>query len=451
MYSPPPPSDPEDDRNCDEQFTVRTTYYYRIDLDGLVDETAPVPPGRIQLRRALEEATRGAVPDSARERRMSEFLAAMPSNRWVRLPEPGRAAMLRTWGSCAFDTDNGRIIYWGGGHCGYGGNDYDLFDVRTNTWLSRPLIPEYPGRSWHHGINPHGVTFRGAPWIRHGRKIYAYDPVSRKLINTKGIYVTGGYEPESMAKYYPTQPESSDEFGYTKWVTWTFDPETDRWDIAASGLPGLDLTVGTPRGVMAVDHNWGAVGQSDRPDMTEFQGQRVVDNSVYLLDVAAGEWKKLTLDGPWPQNLYEMTALVHDSRRDRLLLHGGGPERNELWSFAFAEGLWRKLDPAVAGGGPAPVCMREAVYLPAADIFLTWSYQPGKEDNPAAWSYSPGSNLWRRIEMPIPPGLDANDLAGQNRSVTYDPERNLVLMVLGAEKGSNGGPVEVYALRYGGR
>lgn len=439
---------PADDRNCDEIFTVRTTYCYRIDLDGLVDDTASVPPRRIQLRRALDQALHGALPDSTRAGRMSEFLAAMPTNRWVRLPEPGRAAELRTWGSCAFDTDNGRIIYWGGGHCGYGGGEYDLFDLENNTWLSRPLIPEYPARSWHHGINPHGVTFSGAPWIRHGRKIYAYDPVSRKIINTKCIYLTSGYAPVALKDYRLRDDVTGDGFGYLKWPAWSFDPDTDRWEIAARGLPGLDLTVGTPLGVMGVDHNWGAVGRSERPDMTEFRGERMVDNSVYLLDVAAGEWKKLTRDGPWPQNLYEMTALVYDSRRNRLLLHGGGEERNEMWSFDLAEGLWRNLEPSTAGGGAAPVCMREAVYLPDQDVFLTWSRQPGEAGGPATWAYYPVSNVWRRLDIPAPEGRDASVLIAQNRAVTYDPSRKLVLMVLGGEARGNRGPVEVYALKY---
>ena len=43
------------------------------------------------------------------------------------------------------------------GHCGYGGNDYDFYDVAENTWISSPIVPDYPPRAWNHGINVAGV------------------------------------------------------------------------------------------------------------------------------------------------------------------------------------------------------------------------------------------------------------------------------------------------------
>ena len=67
--------------------------------------------------------------------------------------------------------------------------------------------------------------------------------------------------------------------------------------------------------------------------MVTFRGERVVENSLYLLEVARKRWVKLTKDGPWPQNLYEMTALVYDSKRDQIILHGGGPDRDEHHFF----------------------------------------------------------------------------------------------------------------------
>ncbi len=438
---------PEDDRNCDEQFTLRTTYLYRLEKRGLIDETPPAPPRHIQLRRSIAGAVDGALPDSAREARIRKFLAEMPRGRWVRLPDAGRRAELRTWGSCSFDSGSGCLVYWGGGHCGYGGSEYDLYDVAANTWRSRPLLPEYPGRVWRHGINLHGVTFSGAPWTRHGRKVYAWDPVSRNIISTKMIYVTSGYNPEALKPYWPQDDSTGDGFGYQKWVTWSFDPGAGRWKLICSGLPGLDLTVTTPYGVMAVDYNWGAIGKEDRPDMTEFRGERVVDNSVYLLHAAEGRWEKLTKNGPWPQNLYEMTALVYDSKRDRLLLHGGGPEQNEIWSFSLRDSLWTCLNPSVQGGGPAPVCQREAVYLPERDLFLTWSYQPGKAGAGEAWGYSPSANAWRRLDIPEPEDHDAGVTVSQNRCVAYDPGHDLILMVLG-QGGGNSGPTVIYGLRY---
>ena len=440
-------------RRCDELFLARTTYAFRVHPDGLVDdEVVPLSHGR-SLRRTLEEATDGTQPDATRRETQSKRLASMPHNEWVRLSAPGRAAPMRTWGSCAFDTDRGQIIYWGGGHCGYGGNDYDFYDVAENTWISSPAIPDYPPRAWNHGINVAGVTFNGAPWIRHGRKVYAYDPVSKRVINTKTVYLAAGYDPEPLRDCEPRNPDfgTGEDFtmsGYVKWTTWSYDRGTETWELLCSGHPGLDLTVSTPHGVMAIDHNWGAVGSEDRADRVTWEGKRVVENAVYLLDVAGRTWKKRSGLGPWPQNLYEMTALVHDAKRDGLILHGGGPHRDELWRFDLKSGLWMHIQPEIrTPDGKPPVCRREAVYLPEEDLFFTCSYPAGNEEDAGVYVYRIEEDAWYREEIPAPPGREIADIAAQNRAITYDPERNLILMVLGEGRG-NRGNAAVYAMRY---
>ena len=442
-------------RHCDELFLIRNTYALALDPDDLADDRdAPVQSEPL-LRRSREEATRGTAPDLERRRVQAERLASMPDNQWVVLPDPGRAAPLRTWGSCTFDTDRGQLVYWGGGHCGYGGNDYDFYDVAEHTWISSPEVPDYPARAWNRGINLAGVSFNGAPWIRHGRKVYAYDPVSRRIVNTKFVNLTAGYDPEPLRRCEPISPdfgedEAFERSGYTKWVTWTYDRETEAWELLCSGLPGLDLTASTPHGVMAVDHNWGAVGAPERPDRVDFGGERVVENAVYLLDVAGRAWKKLSGPGPWPQNLYEMTALVHDSRRDRLILHGGGPQRDELWNFNPNTGRWTRLEPELETlDGKAPACCREAMYIPREDVVLTCGSPPGVEDDVGVYAYRVEENTWSRVEVPAPPDREMWEVAGQNRAMAYDPERDLVLMVLGEDRSDKGAAV-VYALRYRG-
>ncbi len=443
-----------DTMDCNEIYPVRTTYAFKIRQEGLVEETVLPEAQENMLKRSIDEATSGTLPDPARRRAQLDRLKNMPVNQWILLSDPGRVAPLRTWGSCSFDTDKGRIICWGGGHCGYGGNDYDFYDVEQNTWITSPLIAEYPERAWDKGVNPSGVSFSGAPWIRHGRKVYAYDPVSKKIINMKKIVLTAGYEPEILRDCEPRNPDfgEGENFtmsSYSKWVTWAFDPNRESWEIVCSGLLGLDLTVTTPRGVMAVDHNWGAVNRKNRSDEVTFEGQKMIDNSVYLLDTAGRSWKKLTTGGPWPQNLYEMTALAYDSRRNQLILHGGGPERDELWRFKFSTGRWTKVNPRFAQGleKKPPVCRREGMYIPGEDVFFTCGYPAGASDDPGVWVYRPGENRWYRVNIPPPEGMQAWSVTQQNRSMAYDPKHNLVLMVLGQRAGDLVEAV-VYALRY---
>jgi len=450
---------PEDDTmGCNEIYPVRTTYAFRLEAQSLVDQSAGLQEHQPMLKRSMESIAQPAEPDPARRRARIEFIKNMPENRWVLLSDQaGRVAPLRTWGSCSFDTKRGRIIYWGGGHCGYGGSDYDFYDIEANTWYTSPKITEYPERAWDKGVNPAGITFSGAPWIRHGRKVYAYDPVNDKIINMKYIALTAGYEPESLAGYEPRGPDfgTGEHFagsGYVKWVTWCFDPQTEQWEILCSGRPGLDLTVTTTRGVMAVNCDWRLVNSKEGPGFTLFNGEMVKENAVFLLDGAKRSWKKLTRTGPWPQNLYELTALAYDTRRNRVILHGGGPERTELWIFNPSTGLWRNMNPAViaSGGGGPPVCRREGFYIASEDVFFTCGYAPGAGDDPGVYVYRVGENAWYRVEIPPPEGLEPWSVVQQNRSITFDPGRNLVLMVLGERSGDFVDAV-VYGLRYNHR
>jgi hypothetical protein len=161
--------------------------------------------------------------------------------------------------------------------------------------------------------------------------------------------------------------------------------------------------------------------------------------------VAGRRWKKLSRSGRWQQNLYEMTALVYDEKRDQLILHGGGAQRDELWTFDFPSGQWAQVD---AQGVKPPVCRREAVYLPRHDVLLTCGCPAGEDEETAAvYAYRIEANTWDRLEIPTPPGRKLAEIVGQNRSMTYDPDRGLVLMILGDGPGDRG-DVVVYALKY---
>jgi hypothetical protein len=433
---------PGDRMRCNEIYPVRTTWQYRVRKDGLVDPAVTAAPQRSMPKRSAEEAALGTQPDPRRRAAQAERIRTMPSNQWVLLDGAGRVAPLRTWGSCSFDTDRNRIVYWGGGHCGYGGADYDFYDVAENTWTVSPAAGEFPEKNWDKsgGVYPAGLMTSGAPFMRHGRKCYAYDPVSRKIVNMKYIFLTAGYEPAFLKGFAPLKPDfgSGENFrqsGYNKWVTWTFDPSTEKWEILCPTEPGLDLLVTTPKGVVGVNYYW------ERVD--------AADNGVYRLDVAGRKWNRLNEPGARPRNLYETSSLVYDSRRDQIILHGGGPQRDELWRFRLSGGQWEKLEPEFAPGAGAkpPVCLREAVYIPGEDAVLTSGMPAGTKEDPALWAYRVAENRWHKLSIPAPPGRRAADLSGWNRAWAYDAAHDVVLMVLG-ERAGDDARAQVFALRY---
>ena len=169
------------------------------------------------------------------------------------------------------------------------------------------------------------------------------------------------------------------------------------------------------------------------------------DNHVYLLDFTKKNWNRLSQSQPSPQNLYEMTSLVYDSRRDQLILHGAGKRRDELWTFGFTNKRWRKLNPnaeALQDRLP-PTCTREAVYLPDDDIVLMYGRTPRDPTQPNVWAYSVAENRWAEVQIPQVEGIRPY---GHNRVLLYDQERNLIWLVLGT--GGAKGKAHVYVMRY---
>ena len=373
-------------------------------------------------------------------------------NQWVALADPERIAPVRTWGSATFDSDRGRIHLWGGGHCGYGGSDVDSYDVANHTWIGSDEHPEYPHRLWARGVRLAGVTFTGNPWTEHGRRIYAYDPIGSKMIAVRTILSTTGYVPDAL-RDFPGGPRARADAkvnpptAYSKYVTWTFDPDNGRWDIVGPAPAGLDTLVTTKHGVMGVNVDWPARLKDSGHLLPWRPDDKPIDNAVFRFDAKANVWQRLGEPQTSPQNLYEMTSLAHDSKRDRLLLHGPGAKQDELWAFDLTTKRWQNLKPRVAAPMDAdpPVCNREAVYLPDQDVLLTFGPAPGKEAGPALWAYAAKDNAWHRIAIKAPPGIDPRIARGQNRALLYDPNRGLVFVVLGANDRSQS---LVFALRY---
>jgi hypothetical protein len=390
---------PNDPLNCNLLFPVRTTYAFPLDASAVETSAAATSHGPMPKR----ELT-------------SPFIAPT-----------------RTWGSATFDTKAGRVLYWGGGHCGYEGSDVDFYDVASRTWIPEPAPPSYPERLWNHGVRPAGLTFRGEPWMDHGRRVYAYDPVGDRMVMVHGVLLTTGYDPE-WALAFPRRSFSPPDAlvpiqsAQYRWVTWNYDLKSRKWSILGPSPIGLDTLVTTPLGVMAVNVYW-RMRDNDSGYHLPFRAtDPPEDHGLYLLE--NNQWKRLDPERTSPQNLYELTSLAWDSHRNQLILHGGGPKRTELWVFDMATRRWANRKPT----GPAPNASREAVFVPNPGVFLTYGDQ-------GLYEYNPATNAWRKLDVQLP-----SERVNQNRAMIYDEKRDLILLVLGT--GGDEGKASVHPIRY---
>jgi hypothetical protein len=232
-------------------------------------------------------------------------------------------------------------------------------------------------------------------------------------------------------------------------VTWAYDPDTAGWELLGAAPKGLDTLVTTPHGVMGVNVDWPSRLNDAGYQLPWNSSQPPDDKDIYLLEVANRNWKRLSQGQPAPQNLYEQTSLVYDSKRDQVILHGAGKDRDELWIFEMATRRWKNMQPRVAApeGGAPPVCSREAVYIPEEDAFLTYGGS-ASDSHPLSemWVYEISQNAWHRVEMSWGPKAEAFREANQNRAMVYDPRHGIVLLVLG--RAGDVGKASVYALKY---
>lgn len=424
----------DDKSTCNELYPVRTTYQFRIDAGALKASAKPAAAHHEPMVKRVNPETTAAARN----------LNSLPPNQWVLLNGGEQEVPARTWGSATFDSSRGEILYWGGGHCGYGGGDVDAYDPGRNRWRFADGAPEFPERAWDKGVRLAGVTFRGAPWTDHGRRIYAYDPVSRKMIMMRTIRSTTGYNPEALRAYPAKRSAAPDAIvqtpsSYVQYDAFSYDTESGKWELLAAAPVGLDTLVTTPRGVMAVNVDWPERLNDPGYQRPWSPTDAPVDNAVYLFSVAERRWTRLGARQPSPQNLYETASLAYDTKRDRLLLHGGGARRDELWAFEFASRRWVHLEPS----GEKPVAEREAAYIPKADVLLIGTRAPEDRNVLALWAYSPAGNTWKRVPASFA-GDAPRNAAGQNRAMVYDAKRDLLLMVIG----ESDGPAIVYAMRY---
>jgi hypothetical protein len=171
--------------------------------------------------------------------------------------------------------------------------------------------------------------------------------------------------------------------------------------------------------------------------------QPAEDTALFLFDLKAGQWQRLGEKQPSPQNLYERTSLAYDSNRDRVLLHGGGANRDELWSFELKEKRWKNLTPTVIKpqGGRFPVSGREAVFLAKQDLLLIYAASSKELRTWTLWAYRPSQNEWEELDIP---GTDIPRRMGWNHALVYDARRDLILLVAGPTEGK----ASVYALRF---
>jgi len=327
----------------------RRTYAFRYDAKAAPAKLGGAPPDRVawkypEQKLSLEQAP---PPDRAA---VAKRLASLPANTFVDAAAPG-LLISKTWSSAVMDSDRGEVLYIGGGHCGYSGNDFARYRIADNRWgLDFP--PRFPPFLEGTNAGLFGWSYGLMPFSQHTYLWYCYDPASKTVLYLARQSLRDGVTVRLTDDPGDTFVYSEKKHGQASWV---YDPAARKMRRPSFGRPfgnpwHLSL-VGTPNGVYAAS------------------GRKLYHAKV---DRAAGrvDWTLIDPTFPKPREKikyhYEFQPLLHDTRRDRLIQLKGDASRVDVYARPrLPGGKWRQLETA----GAASIG-REAVYVASQDTVL---------------------------------------------------------------------------------
>lgn len=353
----------------------------------------------------------------------AERLAAIAANSWVKLdPQPSKRLVLQgrdehatvtevTSGEPAFREytspayGSGKILYFGGGHSGYAGNDVEIYDPAKNIWLQcyRPVCPPkddstyYSGGSERSYVDP--VTGAAQPYVLHGYARTGYDPALQRYVCTAMFPTKTERDPQTKQWRMVEQA-----FSYI-----AFNDKTNRWQLL-SPVPN-DLKPGSTS--LSFD--------ADRQGMLA-----LCERAVHLF--RNGKW---TLIGPSDVSLAASggSAAVYVTELKAhivaVLGHGGAKEAGRLYLYKTGESQPRRIESL-----PAELAQRIA---PGTGGFnLVMAYDEGSkrvvvmsandQNKPDVWLYAVDVDRWERLPLsPSAPQLMGVFEPGRGRApLLYD-------------------------------
>jgi hypothetical protein len=376
---------------------ARTTYVYRLNPATAADTRAGVAPNTPNWKHTDQiNSLAGAAPG---DRTATEnTIKNLTLNTWLDMtPTPGKAAS-KTWTDCTMDTDNGVVLYYGGGHSGYSGSDVSHYDVGLARW-SLSYDPEFPPYLESTNRTVFGWAYHLHPWSEHTRRWYAYDPVSKMMVYARqGGNLTGRTLYLGPTATTPVLVTGADNWIYDPALKRFYEPTFDR----PFGTDDATCLITTPRGVYALS-----------------AGILWFCTVVKANGTCTAQWTQIDNNGPRASS--ELNPTLYDSQRDRLIALIDGAGGPEMWYFNFASPGWTK---GSYTGTFVPT--REACYVPGQDMIFQVTYAIDGAST-LHQVFHCATNVWTQANIAFP--ARGVGLAGWDTSLAYDPIHNAVVML----------------------
>ena len=308
-------------------------------------------------------------------------------------PASQRVLVFDRWG----DADHGASIY-ANALLAYDPAANVVSVLKINNWH----VVEFP--TYYQTVPLAQNSTDPTPVDRHPLADFTLDPTTSK------VYLSNGYN--SSAAY-------GGIFGNPITDTWAFSLSTQTWSFV-SDLGSTNPPFAGPQ-IMTYDPANQVVAL--------FSDDAYHGAQTWLLNVSTGTWRAVDRD-PSCQNVHTSgSACCYDSRRNRILVFGGGLDHTDsnphLWAYDTARNTWTPLADC-----PEPAPLASFDYDSNHDICLALI---GND----TWSYDPNSNSWTQIAAPI------NVTYGH--SLTYDAAHDVFVY-----EGVSWSDPNWYVFRYSG-
>ena len=390
----------------------RRTFALRYDPSAKAADLPGAPPGTVAWKYPEQKASLEAAPPPDPEAH-AKVLASLPANAFVDAQPPGML-ISKTWSTAVIDTDRSEVIYTGGGHSGYSGNDVARYSIAANRW-SLDFAPRFPPflESTNAGI--FGWSYGMIPFSQHTYLWYAYDPASRTVVYLArpslfdGVQVQLTDDPEDVFTYHEK------EHACASWVYDSAAKRMHRPDFGRQFANPWHLSLrGTPRGMYAACNNRLYHGRVTR-------------------ETGEVAWRVVDAEFPKPREAityhYEFQPLLHDTRRDRLIQLKGDAHRVDVYTRPLADdGQWRQLETR----GAAAIG-REAVTIPRHDAIL---WLADKE----LFALDLATMRMGKVDAAMPDGLYTHECA-----MVYDGRHDVCVALIPARFS---GPMQTFLYRY---
>jgi hypothetical protein len=288
------------------------------------------------------------------------------------LPRAGDIrGIFRNWSGAAYDVKRDRLVIWGGGHAGYGGNELYAFDVAALRWerLTEPSSLE----GWTDGDmtmpdgNPVAVhTYDGLEYLPNVDKLFALGSFKFRYISRPGFAWLFDFDAKKWIQISaePRQgfatawdPKTGNVYTHTQSAFFEYDPRQNSWRIVNPKTP-IFWRVTIVAAIEPVRRKFVAIGGGetlvydlDRPTV---QLQRVP---------TSGDTEILSQTGP---------GLVYDPASQKLVAWSGGPS---VFTLDMDAMRWTRVPPAATNTvTPTPPQKNGTYgrfsYVPSKNLFI---------------------------------------------------------------------------------